>query len=403
MRMSFVGRGSAFLTSLLLSLLTILSLVALASLGNPLPALADGGAPNLAYVAGGGNGIGVIDIVKQQVQPSIRLAGDPHMAYLSLDGRFLYVAQPTLGTVSMIAARTGQVLCSAHVAGAPSFVAFDPGANLLYAAGPEAPLISVLNPANCALERTIRAASNIAGLAVAVVGSGISGGKGNQLWVSESQALAVYNSSGQRLATVPVPQGPLSITIPLGSIAYVSTRQHSIIAVNLGTREIYPTLFRGGDFGAMDYDAITGDIYVPDKASRQLYVLAPIVPGSPPPAEPDHSFTLSAAPQAVAITSDGQFGFAALANGDVAMLDVPARQIIKVFHVGGSPHFIITGLYPPALGTTPATTASSDRFMTVALYTLIGLVIIVPVLFFWLRQRLGRSQPSKEESPHGKG
>ncbi|WP_156025246.1 YncE family protein [Thermogemmatispora carboxidivorans] len=403
MRMSFVGRGSAFLTSLSLLLLAALSLVALLALEDLPTARADGGAPNLAYVVGGGNGIGVIDIVKQQVQPSIRLSGDPHMAYLSLDGRFLYVTQPTLGTVSMIAARTGQVICSAHVPGAPSFVAFDPGANLLYAAGPEASLISVLNPANCGLLRTIRAASNVAGLAVAVVGSGISGGTGNQLWVSESQALAVYNSSGQRLATVSVPQGPLSITIPLGSIAYVSTRQHTIIAVNLGTREIYPTLFRGGDFGAMDYDAITGDIYVPDKASRQLAVLAPIVPGSPPPAEPDHSITFSAAPQAVAITSDGQFGFVALANGDVAMLDVPARQIVKVFHVGGSPHFIITGLYPPALGTTPATTESSNRFITVALYTLTGLVIIAPILFFWLRQRprQGQKQQAKDEPPSG--
>ncbi|WP_376796220.1 YncE family protein [Thermogemmatispora sp.] len=402
MRISVGGRGSAFLMSLRLSLLIAVSLTLLAGWSSSQVARADGGAPNLAYVAGGGNGIGVIDIVKQQVQTSIRLAGDPQMTYLSLDGRFLYVTQPGLGSVSMIAARTGQVLCSAHVSGAPTFVAFDPGANLLYAAGPEAPLISVLDPTNCALLRTIRAASNVAGLAVAVVGSGISGGKGNQLWVSESQALAVYNSSGQRLATVPVPQGPLSITIPLGSIAYVSTRQHSIIAVNLGTRQIYPTLFRGGDFGAMDYDAITGDIYVPDKASHQLYVLAPIVPGSPPPPEPDHHFTFSASPQAVAITSDGQFGFVALANGDVAMLDIPARQIIKIFHVGGSPHFVITGLYPPALGTTPSSTQSSNQFITAALYVLIGLVILGPALFFWLRLRLERNQKAKGETQHGK-
>ncbi|MBX5450982.1 YncE family protein [Thermogemmatispora sp.] len=403
MQMFFLGRGSVFWLSLPLSLLLVLSLVLYAGLGDLPPARADGGAPNLAYVVGGGNGIGVIDIVKQEVQPSLRLAGDPRMAYLSLDGRFLYVAQPGSGTVSMLAARTGQVLCSAHLPGAPSFVAFDPGANLLYAAGPASPLISVLDPANCAVQRTIQAASNVAGLAVAVVGAGISGGQGNQLWVSESQALAVYNSSGQRLATVPVPQGPLSITIPLGSIAYVSTRQHTIIAVNLGTREIYPTLFHGGDFGTMDYDAITGDIYVPDKTSRHLYVLAPIVPGSPPPAEPDHSFTLSAAPQAVAITSDGQFGFVALANGDVTMLDIPARQIVQTFHVGGSPRFIITGLYPPALGTTAATTQSSNRLMTVAFYILLALVIAGPVFFFWLRQRQSRRQKPKNLAPYDKG
>jgi DNA-binding beta-propeller fold protein YncE len=370
-------------------LLTLVALAMAAGLagGSTPAARADGGAPNLAYVAGGGNGVSVIDIVAQRLRGTIRVGGDPHMAYLTLDGRFLYVAQPTLGEVSMIAAGSGQVLCSAHLPGAPSLIAFDPGANLLYAAGNQAAEVSVLNPTNCALLRTIKTQSGVYGLAVAVVGAGLSGGKGNQLWVSESDALAVFNSSGERLATIPVPQGPQYIIIPIGSIAYVSTRQQSIIAINLGTRAIYPPLFKGGNFGPMDYDAITGDIYVPDMQSGHLYVLTPLIPGSPPPPEPDHVFTFSGMPQAVAITSDGQFGFVALANGQVAMLDVPARQLITTFHVGGQPHFIITGLYPPAVATTPSQAQNSEQLFTIAAYTALAIIIAVPLLIFWLRRR----------------
>src|SRR2546428_12414743 len=41
-------------------------------------AQADGGAPNLAYVAGGSHGISVIDIGQQKVTSTIGLDGDPH-------------------------------------------------------------------------------------------------------------------------------------------------------------------------------------------------------------------------------------------------------------------------------------------------------------------------------------
>src|SRR5579859_3727098 len=68
-------------------------------------ALADGGAPNLAYVAGGNKGIAVVDVVKQGVTGTIPVSGDPAMILLSLDGRFLYVTQPLLGRVAIVTAK----------------------------------------------------------------------------------------------------------------------------------------------------------------------------------------------------------------------------------------------------------------------------------------------------------
>src|SRR5207253_8541665 len=98
-------------------------------------AYADGGAPNLAYVAGTAKGISVIDIGQQKVTGSFAMGDDPEAIYLSLDGRFLYVTQPTSGHVSMLAAKTGQTICSANVPGQPSLLAFNPGLNVLYTAG----------------------------------------------------------------------------------------------------------------------------------------------------------------------------------------------------------------------------------------------------------------------------
>src|SRR5713226_7187087 len=80
---------------------------------------ADGGAPNLAYVAGSSSGIGIVDISSRKVSGSFSLKGNPSAVYLSLDGRFLYIAQPGLNQVSMLAAKTGQVDCTSNLAFAP--------------------------------------------------------------------------------------------------------------------------------------------------------------------------------------------------------------------------------------------------------------------------------------------
>src|SRR4051794_17324040 len=87
-------------------------MVAVMLLFSSVPVHADGGAPNLAYVVGTAKGISTIDIGQQKVTGTIAVDGDPHTIYLSLDGRFLYVAQPSLGRVTMVAARTGQTICT---------------------------------------------------------------------------------------------------------------------------------------------------------------------------------------------------------------------------------------------------------------------------------------------------
>ncbi len=94
------------------------------------------------------------------------------MVYLSLDGRFLYIPQPSLGRVTLLAAKTGQTVCTANVPGQPSLLAFDAGLNILYAAGNKANTITEIDPTNCAIKKTLTTNGDVYGMAVAYVGSG---------------------------------------------------------------------------------------------------------------------------------------------------------------------------------------------------------------------------------------
>lgn len=320
----------------------------------PLQVHADGGAPNLAYVAGTAQGVSTIDIAQQKITDTIAVRGDPSTIFLSLDGRLLYVTQPMLGQVTAIATKTKQVICTASITGRPTLLTLDPGANVLYVAGNESNSITALNPTTCAVLRTLKVSGAVYGLAVAVVGAGIAGGSGNQLWIADTDGLTVFDTMGKQLASIPIHGGPQYLSIPTGATVYVTTRQGDVEAIDLSSYRVLPPLLTGGNFGPMDYNGITGEVYVPDEQHNLIDVLTPVNGGTTtPPHEPSRVIHLNVAPQSIAITSDGQFGFVALADGSVVMLDIPGRQTVKTFSVGGTPHFIITGLYPSLISLTP--------------------------------------------------
>ena len=343
---------------------------------------ADGGAPNLAYVSNTQKGISVIDIGQQKVTGSFTMGNNPNAIYLSLDGRFLYVTQPTSGHVIMLAAKTGQTICSANVPGQPSLLAFDPGLNVLYTAGNGGNSVTALDPSNCAIKQTINLSSPIYGLAVGIIGSGAPGETTNQLWVADATSLNVFVNK-KLIGSLQVPGGPQYISIPPGFTAYVTTRQGSVYAVDLTSRKLSPALISGGSFGPMDYNAFTSEVYIPDMLNKQVDVLSPIFPGTNTlPREPNYAIHLGVVPQSIAITSDGQLGFIALAGGNVAMLDIPGKQIINTILVGGNPRFIITGLYPPLIGTTPQQASVWGTFINIAAYVLVIGLLIVPIILF---------------------
>jgi hypothetical protein len=212
----------------------------------------------------------------------------------------------------------------------------------------------------------------------------------NQLWITGTTSLTVFEVNGHLLGSVPIAGGPQNISIPGGFTAYVTTRQGTVVAVDLNTRKVIRILLSGGQFGSMDYDAITGEVYVPDQQHNQLDVLTPVTGGTTLiPHEPARIIHLSSSPQSVAITNDGQLGFVALSNGQVLILDIPGRSTVSSVTVGGTPHFIITGLYPPVNSPTstsqPAATSQppvqpSSILLILAMVLAIALVLSA----FWL-------------------
>jgi hypothetical protein len=337
---------------------------------------ADGGAPNLAYVAGTAKDISVIDISQQKVTRTIATDGSPHTVFLSLDGSFLYVTEPDLGQVAVLAANTGNEICHVDIPGQPSLLAIDNGSNTLFVAGNGASSVTSIDPTNCKIKHIFQTSGPVYGMAIAAVGSSLSGDTGNQLWISAENALTTFDDfTGKIIGSTIVPGNPRYITIPPGATIYVTTQNGTIQAVDLTTRKV-SQLVTGGQYGPMDFNENTGEVFVPDQAHNQLVVITPVNAGFALPHEPGRVITLNNKPASIAITSDGQLGFVALTNGSVAMLDIPGRATVTTFQVGGNPQFIITGLYPPAV---PQDSVLS-KILNIGAYVLVIALIIVPLL-----------------------
>lgn len=358
---------------------------------------ADGGAPNLAYVAGVEGGVGVIDVQQQKITQTIKVDGDPKLVALSQDGRFLYATQPTLHRMSIIAAKTGELVCSADIPGEPTLVSFDPNVKSLYVAGNKSSTVTIVDAENCTIKKRIETTGPVYGLAYAAVGSAVSGKNGEQLWVSNEKSISIYDDvSGKSLGTVAMPQGPRYLSIPPGATIYATTAQGSVVSIDMGSHHISP-LISGGTYGPMDFDETTGEVYVPDQTNKQLVVLTPVNAGFDVPKEPHRIFKLNTVPNSVAITSDGQLGFAALSDGNVAMYDIPGQSLITMIKAGGSPQFIITGLYPPTFGTTPSQASLFDRVGNIIGYIIVLVLLIVPFVLFRRYSKVRKGNSAEQE------
>lgn len=350
----------------------------------PLAVHADGGAPNLAYVSGTASGVSVIDIAQQRISRTLALDGEPQTILLGLDGSFLYAAQPVPGQVAVIEAATGRVRCSVSIPGKPSLLALPLVEDALYVAGNGDTNVRAIDPATCGIIHTFHAPGLVYGLALSLMSGAFPGSTGGyQLWVATTNALTVMDTDGKQLANFSLPAGPEHIAIPLGTIVYVTTRQGTVIAIDPFSHRVTSPLLQGGAFGQMDYDENTGEIYVPDAQHGQVDVLAPLSSGAQEGShQPNRIIHLNGVPEAIAITGDGQFGFAARQDGSVTMLDIPGRRIVTTIAVGGHPHFIITGLYPPAHSTLPNTPPPQESAQSSITVNILVIVICAFTIVF---------------------
>ncbi len=264
--------------------------------------------------------------------------------------------------------------------------------------------MTAIDTATCAIQQTYQTNEDVGGLAVAATVTP-DNEIHNQLWITGTTTLTIITEQEQQIERIPIPGGPRFLCLPGGLTAYITTRQGSVVAVDMSSYQVFAQFLTGGNFGPMDYDATTGQIYIPDQQHNQIDILSPVHMGTLiTPHEPERVLPLHSTPQSIAITSDGQLGFIALRSGQVSMLNVPEHQIIHTFAVGGTPQFIITGLYPPTTDPMPRQSSTSFSIPPVVIIVLliVGLLVLFIVGGWLVLMRYNISYPRTTRPPKRK-
>lgn len=382
----------------------ILVIFAIISFGiSPTAARADGGAPNLAYIAGGGvqgNELDVVDISQQKVTGRVVVGSTPWAVVLSPDYRSAYVTLKGEDKLAIVNANDKKLTATIPTGAQPQALAIDLSKSphiTLYVGNAGADTVTAIDPDARRVIATIPVGQHPTGVYIAGPGSGISDPTQPEVYVanSGSDTVSVISATTHAvLATIPVPGGPQSIVVPAtGGVAYVATQAGTVVGIDLAERQVLETLYQrdGSSFGTMDYDAITGNVYVPDAAHNTLVVLAPASAGGQGitpriPTEPLRLLPFAGGPVAVAITSDGNNGLVvAGAAHQVVLVNVPTRQTVATIAVGGVPHGLVTGTYPPAFD---AKTANIVGFVISGVI----LVMIVAILTLIWRRTKGETE-----------
>lgn len=379
-------------------------------------ARADGGAPNLVYVAGagaGGQDVAIVDIAARKVTASVPTGSPPAGIVLSVDGRFAYLTQPALNRVAVLDTRAKQVVATIPVGARPGALAIVPTATttelLVALRGGNA--VAVVDANARRVLRTIPVCDQPVGLAVAGANSGIADPTDPEVYVAcaGSRSVVVFETAqNQIVATVPLSVIPASVVVPAtGGAAYVTSLAGTIEAVSLADHHYIGVVYQrtGARFGTMDYDAITSQVYVPDAAAGVVDVLAPVAVGSGAdtatiPHEPARVLSASGEPSAVAITFDGAYGFIARrAAGSIVMLDPASHRELATIAVGGAPSAMVTGPYPPALS--GQTAFILDMLVIGLLVVLMGSTLVTAALEA-RRKRARRTVPAADGAmaPH---
>ncbi|HEV2235248.1 MAG TPA: hypothetical protein VGR57_01185 [Ktedonobacterales bacterium] len=377
------------------------------------PVRADGGAPNLAYIvsrsaSGNGGTLAALDIARRKVTWTTALAAAPTAVQLSVDGRTVFVAENGGNGVVLIDARTHQV-SRTFATGAAGDLALDVSVTgALYASIATAGALAAVDLTNMRASQ-VPVGAGAAGLAMAGPGSDNAAPQDAEVYVTHPQSNTVTIVSSTRhttVATVAVPGGPEAVVAPgTGGLAYVTTRAGTVVVIGLSDHQVRGTVYSapGDELGRMDYDAVTGAIYLTDVTRNQVLALAPASIGGDGgaariPAEPARATAIPGGPSAVAVTFDGAFGFVTQrAAGSVTMLDLGAHQTLATIPVPGQPVAVVTGAYPPALD------VRTSNIIGALLYVLAGASILAVAGYFfgwfgaarrWIAARLGSTRPA---------
>src|SRR5262245_4237052 len=89
---------------------------------------ADGGAPNLSYVVGGGasaDNLTIIDIAERKIAATVPIGGAPRAVALSVDARYAYVTQSASNAVAVVDASSRTVTATIPTGAKPAGLLLD--------------------------------------------------------------------------------------------------------------------------------------------------------------------------------------------------------------------------------------------------------------------------------------
>lgn len=374
----------------------------------------DGGAPNLVYVAGTGtdaNDLALVDIGKKSLNGSITIGGKPQGVVLSFDNRYAYVTESGANRLAVVDAQAKSVSQTIPVGKQPTALALDLAANVnrVFVVNSGSDSVSVVEPDTPRVTATIPVGHTPTAVAIAGPSSGIRDINSAEIYVANSgsdSVTVIDDNSLKVLATISVPGGPESVVIPqnggTSGVAYIGTSSGAIVAVRLADHQVLGTLMQlAGAAGQMDYNATNGQIYVPVHGAGVVQVLRPVSPGTPGstpslPQEPLRTLSFSGGPDAVAIPNDGSYAFVAARDaGHVAMYDLTQHTTVATLDVGGVPVGMVTGSYPPLLGS-----QASGIISVVLTVVVLGALGLVAYLFIRSdrRRKPAPSAPTSDES-----
>ena len=277
-----------------------------------------------AYISSiGSNTVTVFDTeTSTPVGTPITVGNGPFGVASTPDGRFVYVANVTAGTVSVIDPATNSVVATVSVGTSPWGVAVSPDAKFAYVANHGSNNVSVISTATNTVVATVPVGLGPFGVAVTPNGQSafvVNNGSNN---------VSVINTGTNTVVSVPVTVGnqPQGVAVsPNGQFAYVTNLTNSTLSViNTTTLAVVATVPLAG----AGTDAVTPDgnfVYVTNQTAStssstvsKISTTTNMVVATTP---------VESMPFGVAITPDGKFAYVANStSGDVSVINTSTNS-----------------------------------------------------------------------------
>lgn len=274
-----------------------------------------------------------ITVTAPKTPPTVTVGASPVGVAVSPDGAHVYVANYSLGTVSVIDTATNTV-STISVGGNPIELALSPDGTRLYVTKPNVNAVIVVDTASGTLVKTIAVGSKPYGVAVSPDGERVYvanyGGSGLG---SVSQIDAATNMV---TATITVEKGPYGVAVtPDGERVYVTNAiSDTVSVIGTATNTVLKTIAVGNQDAGVAVSPDGKHVYVSNEASSKVSVIDTATNTV------SKTITVGRQPSAVAVSPDGTRVYItndASNPGSMSVIDTATNTVLVTIPVETNP------------------------------------------------------------------